>query len=102
MKHGVFALRFLLGALLLVAGALKAGHPVELAAAISGFRLLPAAVVGPLAIGLPFLEIVLGLYLVAGLFVRVVAAFSAFQFVVYGLAIASAVLRHIPANCGCF
>ena len=44
----------------------------------------------------------LGLYLVAGLFTRVAAWVAAVQFVVYAAAIGSAVVRGIPANCGCF
>jgi uncharacterized membrane protein YphA (DoxX/SURF4 family) len=102
MQAAVFIVRVVLGALLLAAGALKVGHAPELAASIAGFRLLPAAVAGVLALALPYVELLLGLYLLAGLFTRVVAVIAAVQFVVYSGAIASAVLRHIPANCGCF
>ncbi len=102
MNAAVFIVRVLLGAVLLAAGALKVGHAPDLAASIAGFRLLPAAITGPLALALPYVELLLGLYLVAGLFTRVVAAIAAAQFVLYSGAIASAVLRHIPANCGCF
>jgi putative oxidoreductase len=94
--------RVLLGALLVWAGAAKIGHPEALAVAIAGFRLLPPGLVAPLAVILPFFEVLLGLYLVVGLFTRVVAAVAAAQFVIYAMAIASAVLRDIPANCGCF
>jgi len=102
MAAAVFVIRVLLGGLLIVAGALKVGHPAELASSIAGFRLLPAAIVGPLALALPYVEILLGAYLVAGLFTRVAAVVSALQFAGYGAAVASAVVRHIPANCGCF
>ena len=98
----VFVLRLLLGGLLILAGTLKAGHAPELASAIAGFRLLPSAVVGPLALALPYFEILLGGYLVAGLFTRVAATVAAVQFVIYAAVVASAVIRHIPANCGCF
>ncbi len=102
MNAAVFIVRVLLGALLLAAGALKVGHAPELAASIAGFRLLPPAVTGLLALALPYIELLLGLYLIAGLFTRVVAAIAAAQFLVYSGAIASAVIRHIAANCGCF
>jgi uncharacterized membrane protein YphA (DoxX/SURF4 family) len=95
-------LRFLLGGVLIAAGSLKVGHSVQLAASIAGFRLLPAAVVGPLAIALPYLEVLLGGYLIAGLFTRTVAIVCAIQFALYAAAIASAVVRHINVNCGCF
>lgn len=94
--------RLLVGGLLIVSGALKVGHPSDLASAIAGFRILPPAVVGPLALALPYVEIVFGAYLVAGLLTRIVAGLVALQFLLYGSAIASAVLRHLPANCGCF
>jgi uncharacterized membrane protein YphA (DoxX/SURF4 family) len=102
MDAAVLLARLLLGGLLLTAGALKVGHPSELASTLAGFRLLPAIVIGPLALALPYVELLLGGYLVAGLFTRVVAGVVAVQFLLYGGAIASAVLRHIPANCGCF
>ncbi|HZY98961.1 MAG TPA: MauE/DoxX family redox-associated membrane protein [Candidatus Baltobacteraceae bacterium] len=102
MNAAVFVVRIIVGGLLLATGILKIGHPAELASAIAGFRLLPAGAVGPMALALPYVELVLGAYLVAGLFTRAAAVVSAIQFGVYAGAIASAVVRHIPANCGCF
>jgi putative oxidoreductase len=99
---GVALARWLLGALLVWAGAAKIGHPEALASAIAGFRLLPAGVIAPLAVILPYFEVLLGLYLIAGLFTRVAAWVATVQFVLYAAVIASAVLRGIPANCGCF
>ena len=98
----VFAFRLVIGALLMVAGALKVGHAAALAAAIAGFRLLPAAAVGPLALGLPFFELMLGFYLVAGMFTRVAATIACAQFLAYAAVVASAVVRGIHADCGCF
>lgn len=102
MDIAVFFIRVLLGGLLLAAGGLKVGHSAELAATIATFRILPPIIVGPLAIALPYVELFLGAYLIAGLFTRIVATISAVQFTCYAAAIASAVVRHIAANCGCF
>jgi uncharacterized membrane protein YphA (DoxX/SURF4 family) len=102
MPIAVTVLRVALGLLLIVTGALKIGHAPDLAAAIAGFRLLPPEIVEPMALILPWLEVFLGCYLVAGLFTRVVGWITVLQFVVYAGVIASAVLRNIPANCGCF
>ncbi|MGR4065907.1 MAG: MauE/DoxX family redox-associated membrane protein [Vulcanimicrobiaceae bacterium] len=102
MNVAVLIARVLLGAMLVVAGASKVGHAADLAAAIAGFRLLPPALIPPLALGLPYFELMLGAYLIAGLFTRTAAIVACAQFVVYAVAIASAVVRHIPANCGCF
>jgi uncharacterized membrane protein YphA (DoxX/SURF4 family) len=102
MARATLIIRVLIGVLFVAAGALKVGHFNDLAAAIAGFRILPSAVIGPLAVILPFFEIGLGGYLLAGLFTRAAAIIGAAQLTIYAGAIASAVVRHIPANCGCF
>jgi uncharacterized membrane protein YphA (DoxX/SURF4 family) len=99
----VFALRFGVGGLLLVAGALKAHDgAAATASSIAAYRLLPPAVIAPLGAFLPYFEIALGAYLVLGLFTRPVALVAAVQFVVFAGAVASLVVRGIPADCGCF
>ncbi len=82
--------------------ALKIGHAPALAGAIAGFRLLPPASIPALAVVLPPFEILVGLYLIAGLLTRIAGGVAAGMFVLYAVAIASAVVRGIPANCGCF
>ena len=91
-----------MGAMLAIAGALKIGHVPALAASIAGFHVLPAAVVAPLSIVLPFVEVFVGLYLLIGLFTRFAAYVATAQYALYAAAVASAVIRHIPADCGCF
>ncbi len=98
----VFALRVGLGAIFVVAGVSKVGHADLFAAQIAGFRLLPSSVVAPLALGLPFLEILLGGYLISGLFTRAAAWVAAALLTVFDLAIASAVVRGLTVSCGCF
>ena len=103
MAFVVFALRFALGGVLLVAGVLKAHDgPAATASSIAAYRLLPPAIVAPLGAFLPYFEIVLGAYLVFGLFTRPVAIVAALQFVAFAGAVASLVVRGIPADCGCF
>ena len=102
MQAAVTAARLVLGLILVVAGALKMGHAPALASSIAGFRLLSPGVIPLLALALPPLEIFLGLYLVLGLFTRIAGIAAAVLFLLYAGAIASAVLRGIPANCGCF
>ena len=91
MAYLTLALRVALGALLVVAGVMKAHDgPVLTATAIAGYRLLPPALVAPLGVALPYCEILLGAYLAAA------------QFALFSAAVASLVIRHIPADCGCF
>lgn len=102
MKFAILALRLALGGIFVVAGALKIGHFDVFASEIAGFQLLPHGVIAPLAILLPFVEVVLGAYLILGLFTRYAAAFAALQLAIFSTAIASAVVRGISTSCGCF
>ncbi len=94
--------RVILGATLLISGAVKVGHPATLAASIASFHLLGPGVIVAVSIILPYFEILVGTYLVIGLFTRIASFVATLQFVVYGAAIASAILRKLPADCGCF
>jgi uncharacterized membrane protein YphA (DoxX/SURF4 family) len=98
----VLLLRIALGLIFLAAGALKIGHTEEFASEIAGFQLLPHPLIAPLALLLPFLELMVGIYLVLGLFTRFAAWFAAAEMAVFSGAIASAVMRGISTSCGCF
>ena len=102
MGYLIFGLRLLLGGLLLVAGVLKAHDgPVLTASSIAGYRLLPPPVIAPLGVFLPYFEIFLGTYLVLGLFMRVAGIIASLQFALFAGAVATLVVRGIPADCGC-
>jgi len=99
----ILALRIALGALLVVAGVLKAHDgPIGTAVTIAGYRILPQPLVAPLGVVLPYFEIMLGAYLIAGLFSRIAGWIAAGQFAIFAVAVASLVIRQIPADCGCF
>jgi uncharacterized membrane protein YphA (DoxX/SURF4 family) len=103
MAYVVFALRCVLGAILIVAGVLKAHDgPALTATSIAGYRILPPVLVAPLGVALPYVEILLGGYLLAGFLTRVAAWIAAAQFAIFSAAVASLVIRNIPADCGCF
>jgi uncharacterized membrane protein YphA (DoxX/SURF4 family) len=103
VAYPVFVLRVAVGALLIVAGVLKAHDgPTATATSIAAYRILPPAVVAPLGVALPYAEILLGGYLVVGLFTRVAAWVATVQFAIFAIAVASLVVRNIPADCGCF
>lgn len=102
----VLVLRVALGLMFVVAGALKIGLHFDnfnnFAAEIAGFQILPQPFVAPLALLLPFVEIILGAYLVLGLFTRLVGVVATLQLLIFAAAVASAVVRGISTNCGCF
>lgn len=98
----VLVLRLVLGAIFIVAGAGKIGHATDFAAQIAGFRILPEPAIAPLALMLPFLELLLGGYLIVGLFTRAAAWIAAALLLTFDAAIASAVVRGMSVSCGCF
>lgn len=102
MNVAVLILRVALGAMFVAAGALKIGHFDLFASQIAGFQILPHPLIAPLALLLPFVEVLLGAYLILGLFTRYAAAFAALQMWLFAAAIGSAVVRGISASCGCF
>jgi uncharacterized membrane protein YphA (DoxX/SURF4 family) len=70
--------------------------------AVRAYRLLPEGLVGPVAFGLPVVEIAVGLALLAGVFVRTAALAAAALMVVFLAAVGSAWARGLQIDCGCF
>jgi uncharacterized membrane protein YphA (DoxX/SURF4 family) len=99
---GATAARLLLGAVLVVAGLLKLPDPAAAVRAVRAYRLLPEALVGPVAFGLPVVEVAVGLALLAGVFVRTAAIASAVLMAGYLAAVGSAWARGLQIDCGCF
>jgi uncharacterized membrane protein YphA (DoxX/SURF4 family) len=96
------AARLVLGAVLVVAGALKIADPQASVAAVRAYELLPAGLATIVGWGLPFLELVLGLLLLTGIAVRPTALATAVLLGVFIAAVASAAVRGLSIDCGCF
>jgi uncharacterized membrane protein YphA (DoxX/SURF4 family) len=96
------AARLLLGGVFLVAGLLKIPDPAAAVRAVRAYRLLPEALVAPVAFGLPVVEVFVGLALIVGVFVRTAAIASAVLLVVYLVGVGSAWARGLAIDCGCF
>ncbi len=96
------AARAVLGGVLLVAGVLKAADPQATVAAVLAYDLLPAELATVVGWGLPFAEIALAALLLAGLATRVVAVAAAVLLLILIGAVASAALRGLSIDCGCF
>jgi uncharacterized membrane protein YphA (DoxX/SURF4 family) len=99
---GATAGRALLGGVFVVAGVLKIPDPAAAVRAVRAYRLLPEVLVGPVAFGMPVVEIAVGLALLAGVFVRAAAIASAVLLVVFMAAVSSAWVRGLQIDCGCF
>jgi hypothetical protein len=69
---------------------------------VQRYGILPDALSGPFSCILPFFELAIGLYLAMGLFVRGTALVGTVLFAVFLAAQASAWIRGISLDCGCF
>ena len=95
-------LRVLLGGVLVYAGVLKMGSPQLFADSIASFRLLPGFLINPVALGLPVLEILIGLTLLSGRWQRPGAFCALVLCLGFLFALGSAAARGLTVNCGCF
>ncbi|WP_460865696.1 MauE/DoxX family redox-associated membrane protein [Rhodococcus aerolatus] len=91
-----------LAAVWLASGVLKAADPLQTVVAVRAYQLLPEAAVVPVADALPFVEIGLGLLLLAGVGVRLTAVASAALLVVFLVGVGSSWARGLSIDCGCF
>ncbi len=91
-----------LAAVWLVSGTLKAVDPDQTYIAVKAYAVLPTSAVEVVAAVLPFLELALGLLLLAGVGTRLVAVLSAVLLLVFVTGVAQAWARGLSIDCGCF
>jgi uncharacterized membrane protein YphA (DoxX/SURF4 family) len=96
------AARALPAVLLLWAGLAKVGDRQGSILAVDAYDVVPAALVRPVALLLPWFEIALGLLLVLGLFVRATGAMTAGLTLAFVLGMSQAKARGLAIDCGCF
>lgn len=93
---------FILGAVFVAAGALKAQDPQLFLISIRGFRLLPDPYAAWLALGLPWLEIFSGLAVAFGFLRRGGLLLLNACLLAFLAAIVIALARGLDVECGCF
>ena len=96
------AARLYLGAIFVIACWHKLRDPSAFALDIATYQILPLAVVNPMAIVLPWVEMVAGLMLIVGFRTRAAALLIAAMMVVFTVAIAIALGKGLDMSCGCF
>jgi uncharacterized membrane protein YphA (DoxX/SURF4 family) len=91
-----------LAAVWLVAGALKIQDLAGAGRAVNAYEIFPYEVAKVIGAAQPFLEIALGLLLLAGLAVRLSAGISAVLLLIFIAGISWAWARGLQIDCGCF
>lgn len=94
--------RLVTGGVWLWAGLIKLPDLASSVVAVRAYQLLPEAVVPAVGHLLPPLEVLIGLCLLLGIWVRPAALVSSLLFVGFIVAIASLWARGLEIDCGCF
>ncbi|HUK81860.1 MAG TPA: MauE/DoxX family redox-associated membrane protein [Verrucomicrobiae bacterium] len=102
MKLIELLVRLVVGGVFVVAGALKILHPTAFVNDIANYRLMPHDLINMLAITLPWVEVVAGGLLIAGIWKRASALLITFLMIVFLVAIGQALYRGLDIRCGCF
>jgi uncharacterized membrane protein YphA (DoxX/SURF4 family) len=93
---------FIIAAIFIYAGVLKAFDPVQLAHDIDHYKILPWTIGVGLAFYLPWLEILCGLALIFRFFYRGALSILTVLVVVFLVATIAAKVRGLDITCGCF
>lgn len=96
------AARLTLGLVFLAAALPKLADPPGFAKAIWAYDLFAPWSLNPLALVLPWLELLCGLALCLGLWVRAAATWVAVLLLSFSLALSINLARHHSVDCGCF
>jgi uncharacterized membrane protein YphA (DoxX/SURF4 family) len=102
-RYLTLASRIALGGVFIFAGGVKVFHIGELISEIEQYQILPSVLCIAYGNVLPFLEIALGVLLVAGLFLRVSASVSGLVVLSFTIAKIITIARGLDIiSCGCF
>ena len=91
-----------LGAIFVAAALPKITDPPSFAHMIYNYRILPAGLINLTALTMPWLEVLTGLALILGIWVRPARWLIAAMLIVFIIAISINLLRDNAIDCGCF
>lgn len=94
--------RLALGGIFIYASLDKIAHPRAFAGIVANYAILPDWLVTLPALALPWLELLAGLLLVAGIWTRSAAATLSLLLLAFMLVLAFNALRGVDLSCGCF
>jgi uncharacterized membrane protein YphA (DoxX/SURF4 family) len=94
--------RWLIAAIFIFAGITKILNPENFARDIDNYRMLPYLLVTIMAIILPWLEILCGIFLIIGKWEKGAAFMLLILTMMFLIAMSSAIFRGLDITCGCF
>ena len=102
-KKSIFlTCRLILGGVFIYASVDKILHPAAFAEAVYNYKILPDALINLTAIILPWLELILGVFLILGLWLPGAALLSNLLLLTFFGALVFNLARGLDIHCGCF
>ncbi len=98
----VLMARVFVGFVFVFASVDKVAQPDEFAASIANYKLVPDSLAMLTATVLPWVELLCGLGILAGVFFRGSSLVATIMSIVFALAVGSALVRGLDIACGCF
>lgn len=101
-KWLILAIRILLGALFIYASFHKIIKPDRFLLAVNNYRFLPEFLARPFAAIVPWVELLCGLGLITGIFLKGASLVTTFLYLAFVVALVQALARGLDISCGCF
>ena len=97
-----WVLRLLVGGAFVLAGGLKITDPAKFAGDVGNYRVVPHELINLVAILMPWIEVVAGAFVLAGVWLRASALVIVSLTAMFFVLIVSALVRGLNIECGCF
>ena len=94
--------RLLLGIVFFVSAVPKIINPIDFAINLSGYELFPQFMVPLISLFMPFLELVLGLFLISNVWSKTTVLLTIFLYISFIGILIYALIAGLEINCGCF
>ncbi len=103
MKNILFYIsRYIIGFVFIIAAIPKIADPSVFARSIEAYQFLPTYLINLTALILPWLELLVGLFLIIGFSLKGSAVLSVVLLTSFSILISIALLRGLTIDCGCF